>query len=264
MNATLTRSPVAPDPRIAERRRSVDAERRRMRRRFGAGALVVVSLVGVAWLAVHSSALDVDAIEVTGGVQLGADEVVAASAIATGDALLRLDTDGAARAVETLAWVDSATVTRSLLDGTVRIEVTERVPVAAIPIDGGGAVALVDPSGMVLAPWPDTAGLPVVADVVPGRPGERLAPVDRGAVAVAAALPPGLASRVVAVRPGADGGVELELRGAGRARLGDPDDLEVKVRTLQTVLATVDLTCVATIDVASGETAVLTRGESCA
>jgi len=51
--------------------------------------------------------------------------------------------------------------------------------------------------------------------------------------------------------------------------LGQPADLatevlEVKLRTLRTVLATVDLNCVERIDVQVSDTAVLTRNPSCA
>jgi hypothetical protein len=51
--------------------------------------------------------------------------------------------------------------------------------------------------------------------------------------------------------------------------LGQPADLvpaevATKVRTLANVLATVDLSCLATIDLRVSDTAVLTRGESCA
>jgi hypothetical protein len=47
-------------------------------------------------------------------------------------------------------------------------------------------------------------------------------------------------------------------------RFGGVDDVETKVRTVQTVLATVDMQCVVVIDVAVANTAVLTRGEPCA
>jgi hypothetical protein len=55
----------------------------------------------------------------------------------------------------------------------------------------------------------------------------------------------------------------LEGEGALPVVTLTPDELEEKVQTLQTVLAAVDLTCLAGIDVRVSNTAVVTRVEGC-
>jgi hypothetical protein len=54
-------------------------------------------------------------------------------------------------------------------------------------------------------------------------------------------------------------GVELRLRPDAVVRLGAPDALEEKLRSVRTVLGTVDPRTVATIDVRDPATPVLTR-----
>lgn len=262
--APVARSDGGADPRIVERRRSVDMDRRRRRHRVLAVVLVAVSMVAGAWLLVHSPVLDVEAVDVQGTFFLDPGEVVTASGIAVGDAMLRLDTASAVDALQSNPWIDDASVYRSWFDGGVVIEIAERQPVAAVVTAGGDAFALVDVSGQVLAVAADPAGLPVVAGVVPGAPGERLDPADRGIIAVAGAIPSGLGSRVQSIIPGSNGRIELLLNDGAVVRFGGVDDVETKVRTVQTVLATVDMQCVVVIDVAVANTAVLTRGEPCA
>lgn len=252
------------DPRIVERRRGVEIDRRRRRRRLLAAMLVVMSAVGGLWWAAHSSLLDVDAIDVQGTSSVDPAVVVALSGVVVGDPLVWVDSAAAVTALESNPRVAEASVQRSWPDGRVIVQVVERVPAAAITTASGDSVAVVDVSGQVLAVVPDAAGLPLVTGVVPGSPGERLGPVDRGVVAAAAALPPGLASQVDAVTPGDNGRIELRLADGVVVVMGGAGELDVKITTILTILATVDLQCVAVIDVAVADTAVLTRGESCA
>lgn len=255
---------MGPDPRIIERRHSVEMDQRRRRRRILAAALLVVSAAVGVWMLAHSPLLAIEAVDVEGSTYLDASELVEASGIAVGDPLIRLNTAAVVDAVESNPWVAGVSVKRSWFNRRVIVQVTERVPVAAVVTAAGDGVALVDPSGQVLAVVADPAGLPVVTGVVPGAPGERLDPVDRGVIAAAGAIPPGLATRVDAVTPGASGRIELVLSGGTVVLIGGVEDLGAKIRTVQTVLATVDMQCVTVIDVAVADTAVLTRGEPCA
>lgn len=270
MSPTATSAPArqahhrGADPRIVERRHGVEMDRRRRRRRVLAAALVVASAGVGAWMLAHSALLDVDTIDVQGMSYLVADDVVAASGVAVGDALVRVNGGSVVAAVTANPWVAEASVRRSWLDGRVVVQVVERVPVAAVVTSTGDGFALVDSSGQVLAVVSDSPGLPVVTGVIPGQPGERLDPVDRGVIVAASGLPPGLASRVEAVTPGENGRIELLLNDGAVVVFGGVGDLETKIRTVQTVLATVDMQCVAVIDVGVADTAVLTRGESCA
>jgi hypothetical protein len=179
--------------------------------------------------------------------------------------------DGTAAAVEQVPWVDTVRVTRSWNPGVVEVSVTNRPAIGAVA--DGDRWLLIDSSGRTVGTADDPAGLVVVGGVTPAPPGQRLAPVDLPLVGVLAALSEGVATRVAEVRPGAEGTVELVLRGSdvdgAVVVLGQPADLvpaevATKVRTLANVLATVDLSCLATIDLRVSDTAVLTRGESCA
>jgi cell division protein FtsQ len=261
--ASTTRRRLDADPRIVERRQQVERDRRRRRHRLLAGALAVASAAAGAWLLINSQLLDVDAVAVEGTSRTSADELVVLSGVSVGDRLVGMDTGAVVTALQRDPWVASATVQRVWLDGRVVMRVVERVPVAAVAT-ATGEMALVDATGQVLAVAADPGGLPVVTGVLPGAPGQRLEQVDRTVVTAASALPPGLASRIQAVTPGASGNVEFELTDGAVVRLGGVADLDVKIRTIQTVLATVDMSCVTVIDVQSADTAVLTRGETCA
>jgi len=256
------------DPRIAERRRRVEIDRRRQRRRRVLAMLVVVSVVGAVWGIVHSPLLDTESVAVTGVTDAAqAESVVAASGVRRGDALVLVDGGEVVRRVSALPWVASAGVSRSLVGGTLEVAVVPRTPVAAVPTPDG-AWLLVDRSGHVVAGTSDPAGLVALTGVSAGPPGERLAPVDQALVEVAGSLSPGLVSRVASVGPGPGGEAELRLVGGGVVVLGQPGDLApdevgVKLRTVRTVLATVDLECVARIDVRVSDTAVLTRNPTC-
>lgn len=252
------------DPRIVERRRNVEIDRRRRRRRLLAAVLLVMSTFAGLWLAAHSAMLDVDAVDVQGTSSVDPAALVALSGIAAGDPLVRVNTAAAVTAVESDPQVAEASVRRSWFDGRVIVQVVERVPVAAMATAAGDSLAVVDASGQVLAVVSDAGDLPLVTGVVPGSPGERLGPVDRGVVAAAAALPPGLASLVEAVTPGDNGRIELRMADGAVVVMGGAGELDVKITTIQTILATVDMRCVDVIDVAVADTAVLTRGESCA
>jgi cell division septal protein FtsQ len=254
--------PSAPDPRIAARRQAVEADRRRtVRRRRAVVAGIVTALALAGWLA-HSPAFDVDDVQVTGAAAQSVADVVAAAAVSPGDALIWVDGGEIADAVESLPWVATATVTRHVRDGRVVVSITERTPVAVVATVEGALLA--DGEGYLLAWTPIDGGLPVVQGIVPGPPGTRLEGVDRAPLALAAALPAGLSGMVAEIRAAGNGTLELVLREGGVVRLGVLDELATKLRTLQTVLDTVDLDCLATIDVSVADTAVLTRGQACA
>ena len=284
------RSRVAVDPRIAQRRRQVTADRRRRwLRRAGAGVALVALLAGLAALT-RSPLLDVDAVEVRGAVRTTDDAVVEASGLRVGDPILELDEGAAAAGVAALPWVADVEVHRAWRDGRVEIVVTERTPAAVVATDAtwvlvdasGRALAVVDrppappapPEGQAPDPaavaahedpaavLPEAAGLPVLVGPGAVAPGEALPPEAAPLLDVAAQVPPGVATRVAAVRA-EEADVVLDLRPGGRVVLGPATDLDVKLRTVTTVLAEADLTCLAAIDVQVPDTAVLTRESGC-
>lgn len=260
---------IGPDPRMAERRRQVAADQRRRWRRRVVTVLVVGSLAGAGWGLLHSPLLDVDDVVVTGATSsVAVEQVLAAAAVQPGDPLLTVDTAAVAERVSAVPWVASVAVERSVAAGTLELVVTPREGVAVVPTPDGRWL-VVDDTGQALAESADAAGLPVVGGVALNAPGDRLEPLDRALVEVAALLTPGLATRVAEVRPGAEGDAELVLAEGTVVVLGQPGDLTpaelgLKLRTVRTVLATVDLQCAARIDVRLSDTAVLTRNPTCA
>jgi cell division protein FtsQ len=235
-----TRAPVrarpAPtariDPRIRARRVEVTraAGRKRLRR-----ILIVLGVVALAASAlgiVVSPLLDVDRVAVVGGGARAA-EIRAAAAIHPGAPLLLVDTGAVAGRVEGLSWIADARVSRDL-PGTLRIVVRLRPPVAFAGRPDG-RVAVVDPSGMVVA-LIDTApgGLPaLVTTSVPPGPGHRIAP--RAAARVAGALGP-LTGRVARISVD-HAQAALLLTDGTEVRLGGLDHVQQKSRAADAVLA---------------------------
>lgn len=249
---------VGMDPRL--RQRWVESRRHEGRRRLRivVGVLAAVALGAGSWAATRSPLLDVDRLVVEGASRSGAWAVADRSGIARGQPLPDVDRGGAARRIGTLPWVLRAEVRRDW-PGTVRIRVTERVPVAVTRANGG-AWALVDRSARVLAVVPSApAGLAVV-DGLPevGAPGTRLGPRATEALGVVTSLPSALTPRVAAVAVG-DEGFSLRLAPVGEVRLGAPDAMDEKLRAALTVLGVVDGRTVGTLDVRIPAAPVLTR-----
>lgn len=259
---TPTAAPPRPpvDPRIRARRIAVrrDEGRQRLRR-----LVVVLALLGAFVLAAgaaFSPLLDVDAVRVEGADRSGDAAVLGVAGLDLGEAMVTVDEGRIADAVETLPWVEDVAVSRDW-PGTVVVRVEERRPVAAVA-DGERAWVLVDREGRALERVTDAADLPVLtgldADVTPGTKVAGAGP----ALAVAAALPPSLASRVDAVVRTDDG---LELTVAlpdGRSAsvlLGPATDLAGKILGLATVLDEVDPAGLVRIDLRVGDHPVLTR-----
>lgn len=252
------------DPRFHRRWVEVRRQEGRRRLRVLVGVVTVTVLVVGGWAATRSPLLDVDRILVVGAAHTSADQARAASGIRRGQPLVDVDLPAATRAVERLAWVERARVSRRWPDRVV-IAVTERRPVAVIPV-AGPAFGLVDATGRVLdVTASPPAGLVALSGLTdPGPPGSALAAEASQALAVARSLPPGLASRTAAVTPapGRPGEVELRLVPDGVVRVGPAQDLASKFTAIFTVLAGVDLRNLAVLDVRSPSSPVLTRRDA--
>ncbi len=250
------------DPRIAARREAVSRGRVRRRTRRLALVAIAATLVAAAYGLSRSALVDVDRVLVAGAVHTGEAAVVAAAGIAPGDQLLDVDPEAAAAAIEALPWVAHASVVRHWRSGDVAIRVEEREAVAQLPTEG--AVAVADRHGRVLEYRPPSeTALTVVRGVAPVAPGEQLAPTSVPALEIAATLPPGLRSRIAAVVVDGET-IRLELRPAGTARLGRPEELAEKLRSLQTLLANIDLTGLCSIDLRVADSPVVDRRQPCA
>lgn len=264
--------PAAIDPRIRARRIAVrkQAGRRRLRRLVLLTALAAVALAAVVVL--ESPVLDVDEIAVAGTDVLDEAVIADAAGIDFGAPMLLTDLDAAARSVESLAWVEEASVSRDL-PGRVVVEVAERTPSATV--SAGGATVLVDRAGRVLEtgdpgtyPAHVSSGPAFVDVVVPPDLATDL-PAAGGAVPTEVLAAVSVAERLRQNPAGAATAVRLEptmavdLAGGGTVDFGDATDLDVKIEAFRTVHARVDLTCVATIDLRVPTHPILTRNPAC-
>jgi cell division protein FtsQ len=271
LSSTDARGPVPPaaraavgiDPRIRARRIEVQrgAGRRRLRRLVDVGLVLAVLAAFVG--ALRTPLLQVRSLRVTGAAETPAAQVLERSGIHKGQQLVDVHLRSAAAAVAALPWVGRVQVHRSL-DGSVAIRVTERTP-AALVGEGDGAL-VVDAEGRILARRADVptvaaalvrvAGLPgglTPGAFLPGHPEDALALAQRLGAAV-----PGAIAEVSVGRE-----LVATLAQGGQVTFGDPSHLPAKLRSLQTVLDEVDLTCLEVMDLRVPASPVLTRRQGC-
>jgi len=229
------RPPARPrvDPRMRDRRVAVTRAqgRRRLRVLVVLAALAAVAIAG--WLVLQSPLLDVDDIVVRGAAQTPPAAVEDAAGVGRGDALVFVDLGAAARRVERLPWVATASVERDL-PGELSIRVTERVPAAWVR-RAPDRVAVLDGDGRVLADAPEPpAGIPELT-------GTGSIPVPGGVVrparvaGIVGLLGPELRADVIGVRAGG-GAVVLLRRDGPEVRLGAPVRVGEKSRVALAVL----------------------------
>lgn len=258
-----TRRPPAPDvdPRISARREEVRRDRGRRWLRRLVWTLVVATVPALLFAATRSPAFDVDRFEVAGAGESGVLSVVEASGIAFGDPMTDLDLASAAEGIEGLPWVRDAVVERDW-PGTLRLTVTEWVPVAVVALEGG-EWALIADDGHVPATTTGPGSLPILAigGIVP-EPGGRLDPSATDLVAVAAGLGEETDGRPVTLRA-SEHGVELITRPGGIILIGGTEDLQAKLDAVRTMEARVDLECMEQLDVRVPSAPVLTREVEC-
>ena len=247
MTATRSRGSLRVDPRLAARRASIARKAGARRLRF-IGALSILATVAILAIAAsNSSWFDVDAIDVVGAERSDPRHVVNASGIEIGEPLIELDLGAATDAVERVPWVASADVDRDI-DGTVTIAVTERVGVVAVP--AGNRFAIIDRTGrqLELAETQPDPYLPVTGVEASGVPGQLVDETALAVVSLVDALTPAVRDATTGISY-EQGRLLLELTVGGQADLGDERDLEAKLLAVETVLARVDLGCLAVIDV---------------
>ncbi len=245
------------DPRIAARREAVVSEKRRKRERWVVAVLVVIAVIGGAWLLSQSAFFDIDRITVEGTSRLTVDDVLAAAAVEVGEPMVAVNSSEVARRIETLPWIASASVARSI-SGELKIVVVERVAVATMA-DETGAPALVDGSGRVLGPPGLVDGPAIqVEGLVAGAVGTDV-DGSAGSLETATLLTPGVRSRVLAIVVLPDGNLELRLRPQGIVVLGPATNLPEKLASLTIVMGQVDQRDLARINLVNPETPVVSR-----
>ena len=206
--------------------------------------VTVVTLAGAAWVVWGTPVFGVRAIDVTGSQIADPDEVRAVADVVDGMPLARVDLDVGKR-VRGLPSVASVMVHRSW-PSTLRIEITERVPVAAVAVAGG--FAIVDADGIVFdtrTKRPDSAVLVKVALLRPDDPS------TRAALRVAVALTAPLREKLTQLVADSPTYIRLELTGGRVVIWGDAENNEMKARVAEALLNRP----VTTIDVSSPEVA---------
>lgn len=232
-----------PALRLPRRSRSTEERTRRRfaRRQWGrrwltlryvlAGVLAL-ALVGFGIYAVYFSPwLRAEGVQVAGIQQLSKQQVLRAARVPFGGALATEDLHAIQLRVEALAIVKSADVSRSW-PHDVRIEVTERTPVAVI--SRGTSYVQVDASGVSFMPRLKTPGALPTIDTGPTADANALA---EGAK-VAAALPPAVARLVDHIQVDTIDRIELSLRGGRTVLWGSSEESTAKAKVLLDLLKT--------------------------
>ena len=213
--------PVAPVDRLQPRTRAEGRGRRALRR--ARNVVVVLVPVGVlGWVALGSSWLAVDRVDVAGAGRLAPAAVAAAAGVQLGTPLARVDTGAVEQRVAALPPVADVAVRRTW-PGTLTVEVTERTPVAGVL--AGGAVTLVDADGV---PFAKERALPpglVQLEVARAGPDDA---ATLAALAVHADLPEALRSRVRSVQAPSPAAVVLLLRDGRQVVWGRPGGTATK------------------------------------
>ena len=249
---TALSAPPRESPAGSERRQR-GAERAgaraRARRRRTARLTVTLATVALAtWAGWFSPLFALEAAKVD---LVGLGESVDGAAVRAvldpdvGTPLPRLDPGAMAAAVEGIAGVRSAVVTRKWPNG-VRVALTPRVAIAAVPGDAGSYI-LVDAEGVVLGdPTQDPGTLPVVNVAVGPDHARALGAV----VSVLGALPTELGQRVQSAGAQTEDTVELTLGDGTKIVWGSASDTALKSRVVLTMLNSGSLAA-AVIDVSA-------------
>lgn len=218
------RPAAAAEARFAER----IASRRRARLiKGGIGALVIVVLGAVGWVVCFSGVLAVKSVQVAGVERLSQKQVQQMAAVPRGGSLALLDTEAIADRVRSLVQVADVDVSRRF-PNTVRIDVTERVPVAVLSTASGRR--LIDAEGVAFAPAGKAAAdLPVVATTRTELSRDALVEVQE----MLRALPAVVRDQVRRVDADTEQDMVLALADDRRVVWGGPDSPAFKARVLE-------------------------------
>ncbi|MET4049190.1 MULTISPECIES: FtsQ-type POTRA domain-containing protein [unclassified Rhodococcus (in: high G+C Gram-positive bacteria)] len=218
-----------------ERRREArEAERLRVsrsRRKLGLIAAAVVAVIVAGFALVYlTPVLSVRKIEVTGNVTVSEEEIVADLDILLGEKLVRVDVGSAAQRVAAIPAMASVRVQR-MYPSTVRVTVTERVPVAFV--DEPDGTHLLDKDGVDFAVG---TPLPGVVRLVTDTPGPGDAATTSG-LAVLDSMPDALRGQVGEVRATSISEVSLSLLDGRTLVWGSSDNSERKSAVALTLLS---------------------------
>ncbi len=261
----MTSAAVRIDPRLRARRIDVRRAEGRRRLRFLVGGFVVATLVAGAWAASRSALLDLDHVRIEGVDAASAAKINVAVRAAEGTPLLDLDLATIEAEVASLPWVETVDASRDW-PGTLRLDVVERVAVAALPAGDGSFVA-VDTGGVAIAAiaGEEVGALPVIGVAAEGELGTVQA-MSSPALAVVEAMPTDLDPWIETITVSGsdpDARLGLNLVGGAVVNLGDESLLVDKLDAVRAVLAGADLRCIEVIDVRVADLSTITRDPAC-
>jgi cell division protein FtsQ len=253
MSRTPGETPI--DPRIRQRRESVERSRTHKRLRRAAVVVGLVALVAIGVGLLHTALFEAKVVTITGAHPNTSEAaIIRAAGLVSHPPLISVDPGGVAERVETLPFIASAQVSRHWPDG-LTIHVTERVPVVGMA-GPTTSWSTLDGYGRTLSVTPDRPVLPVLivhgptgAPVPPAPVGATVAPAASPGLAVARTLPPAFAGQVESVTVAADGTVSLALSSGLVVLLGTVSDLTTKYEDVAAIIAHGSLRGAHTIDV---------------
>jgi cell division protein FtsQ len=242
------------NPRIRERRESVERSRTQKRLRRAGVALGVLALVALAGGLLHTPWFGAKVVTVTGVHPNTSDRtIMTAAGLLHHPALINVDPVPTAARVKSLPFIASAQVTRHWPDA-VTIHVTERVPVMVMS-GPAASWSTLDGNGRTLA---IAAGRPVLPVLIVHGPAAPVPPAPVGATVAAPAdpgltvgrtLPPAFAGQVASITVAADGTVSLALNSHLVVLLGTVSNLTAKYEDVAAIIAHASLRGAHTIDV---------------
>ena len=242
------------NPRIRERRESVERSRTQKRLRLAGVALGAVALVALAVGLLYTPWFAAKVVTITGAHPNTPDRsIVAAAGLLHHPPLISVDPIPTAARVESLPFIASAQVTRHWPDAVI-IHVTERVPVMAMA-GPNASWSTLDGNGRTLAVTPSRPALPVLivhgpsGPVPPAPVGATVAVSADSGLTVTRTLPPAFAGQVVSITAAADGTVSLALNSHLVVLLGTVSNLTAKYEDVAAIIAHASLRGAHTIDV---------------
>jgi cell division protein FtsQ len=223
------------DHRIAERRQQVTEDRARGRLRWLIWIVLAVGAAAAAVWLVNSPMLSIRSVVVTGAERTDPSAVARSLAIGPGTPTLSVNAGAVEAALLKDPWIANADVIVSW-PSTIEIHVVERVPVAAIDIDGtvfqtaADGVLVERVSGGVVPP------LIVTDRSVTARVGDRISDEPTlGAIEFLSALPPALRRSAEVTVAGAVVGAEVD---GIIVVMGRPTDMAAKAAAVEALIAT--------------------------
>lgn len=214
-------------PKSAEYR----ARRRVILRRRLVAVLTLLTVVGLTYSVFFTPLLGVRYVDVRGAMVLTDDEIRRTADIQPGSPLVRLDLRGIRERVAAMPRIATIEVERQL-PGTVRLLISERVPVGSVKLPDG--FHLVDATGKDYAVLP--AAAPGVPELVLAAPSSA-DPATRAVVGVLTDLPEKLRPDVVQVSATAGADVKVTLTGNRVVKWGSSDDTPRKAAVLLVLLS---------------------------